>query len=98
MLGRARILSAFTDGACLLEFNTRATFGSHSVPFFIRRGICRHARGLGRARAGGFVKRLHPSDVPSEDIYQIPHWTNESLMGDAEAQGHKLILEIIVGH
>lgn len=53
--------------------------------------------GLGRAGAGGFVKHLRPSDVPSVDIYQIPCWTNESLMGDVEAQGHKFIPEIIVG-
>lgn len=70
---------------------------------FVRRGVCRRARGFERARAGArasrcFVKCLHPSDVPSEDIYQIPHWTNESLMGDAEARRHKFIPEIIVGH
>lgn len=53
--------------------------------------------GLGRAGAGGFVKHLRPSDVPSEDIHQIPCWTNESLVGDAEDQGHKFIPEIIVG-
>lgn len=100
MLERAQILSAFADGACLLEFNTRATLGSHHRPFLY---VGEFARGFERARVGVrasrcFVECLRPSDVSSEDIYQLAHWTNESLMGDAEAGRHKFIPETIVGH
>lgn len=96
-MGRARILSALAGRACLLDFNTRVQPWEAAPALFVSVG---RARGLDRAVAGasrGSAECLHPSDVPSEDIHQIPQRTNESLRGDAGPGRHKFIPEIMVG-
>lgn len=98
MLGRARILSALAGRACLLDFNTCVQPWEAALALFVSVG---RARGLDRAVAGasrGSAECLHPSDVLSEDIHQIPQRTNESLRGDAGPGRHKFIPEIMVGH